>query len=150
MTLMERISADIAQAIRARDQARLAPLRMAKAALMNSEVQRGRALEEAEAQQVIASLIKQRRDSIEQFRAGGRTDLAEKEAAEIRTLDAYLPPPLDPADIERAVDAAIAETGAASAKDVGRVMKAVMSGFAGRAVDGKVISELVRRKLAAG
>jgi uncharacterized protein YqeY len=150
MTLMETISADIAQAIRARDQARLAPLRMAKAALMNSEVQRGRALEEAEAQQVIASLIKQRRDSIKQFRAGGRTDLAEKEEAEIRTLDAYLPPPLDPAEIERAVDAAIAETGAASATDVGRVMKAVMSGFAGRAVDGKAINELVRRKLAPG
>jgi uncharacterized protein YqeY len=149
MTLMEKISADIADAMRAKDQARLAPLRMAKAALMNSEVQRGRALDAAEAQQVIASLIKQRRDSIEQFRSGGRTDLADKEAAEIRTLEAYLPPPMDPQAIERAVDAAIADTGAASAKDVGRVMKAVMSGLAGR-VDGKMISELVRRKLGSG
>jgi uncharacterized protein YqeY len=150
MTLMEQITADIAEAMRAKDQERLAPLRMAKAALVNSEVQRGRALEEAEAQQVIASLIKQRRDSIEQFRAGGRTDLADKEAAEIRTLEAYQPPPMDPVEIERAVDAAIAGTGAASAKDVGRVMKAVMSGFAGQAVDGKMINELVRRKLGAG
>jgi uncharacterized protein YqeY len=150
MTLMEQITADIAEAMRAKDQGRLAPLRMAKAALVNSEVQRGRALEEAEAQQVIASLIKQRRDSIEQFRAGGRTDLADKEAAEIRTLEAYQPPPMDPVEIERAVDAAIAGTGAASAKDVGRVMKAVMSGFAGQAVDGKMINELVRRKLGAG
>jgi hypothetical protein len=150
MTLMEQITADIAEAMRAKDPGRLAPLRMAKAALVNSEVQRGRALEEAEAQQVIASLIKQRRDSIEQFRAGGRTDLADKEAAEIRTLEAYQPPPMDPVEIERAVDAAIAGTGAASAKDVGRVMKAVMSGFAGQAVDGKMINELVRRKLGAG
>ncbi|HET9266143.1 MAG TPA: GatB/YqeY domain-containing protein [Vicinamibacterales bacterium] len=147
---MEQITADIAEAMRAKDQGRLAPLRMAKAALVNSEVQRGRALEEAEAQQVIASLIKQRRDSIEQFRAGGRTDLADKEAAEIRTLEAYQPPPMDPVEIERAVDAAIAGTGAGSAKDVGRVMKAVMSGFAGQAVDGKMINELVRRKLGAG
>ena len=85
-TLVERISADIANAMRNRDQARLGALRMAKAALMNSEVQRGRALTEAEAQQVMASLIKQRRDSIEQFTAGGRQDLAEKEAAEIATL----------------------------------------------------------------
>lgn len=150
MTLVEQISADIANAMRARDQARLAALRMAKAALMNSEVQRGRALEDAEAQQVIVSLIKQRRDSIEQFRAGGRADLADKEAAEIVTLEAYLPPPIDPAEIERAVNAAIAETGATSAKDLGRVMKAVMSGFAGRAVDGKVINEVVRKKLGAG
>jgi hypothetical protein len=150
MSLMERISADIAAAMRSRDQGRLAPLRMAKAALVNTEVQRGRALEDAEAQLVIASLIKQRRDSIEQFRAGGRADLADKEAAEIVTLEAYLPPPIDPAEVDRAVDAAIAETGASSAKDLGRVMKAVMSRFAGRAVDGRTINEAVRRRLGAG
>jgi len=150
MSLMERISADIAGAMRARDQSRLAPLRMAKAALVNNEVQRGRALEDAEAQLVIASLIKQRRDSVEQFRAGGRSDLADKEAAEIVTLEAYLPPPIDPAEIDRAVAAAIAETGASSAKDLGRVMKAVMSRFAGRAVDGRTINEAVRRRLGAG
>ena len=149
MPLIDQISQDIAQAMRARDQARLGALRMAKAALMNSEVQRGRALEEAEAQQVIASLIKQRRDSIEQFRSGGRTDLADKEAAEITILEAYLPPPIDTAEITRAVDAAIAETGASSPKDLGRVMKVVMNSFAGRAVDGKAINEAVRRKLGA-
>jgi uncharacterized protein YqeY len=147
MKLIDRITADMTAAMRARDQARLAPLRMAKAALMNREVERGRALEEAEAQQVIASLIKQRRDSIEQFRKGGREDLATKEAAEIATLETYLPPPIDPAAIERAVDEAIAEAGATSAKDLGRVMKGVMSRLAGQAVDGRAVNELVRRKL---
>ena len=150
MKLIDRISGDIANAMRSRDQARLGALRMAKAALMNAEVQRGRALEEAEAQQVIVGLIKQRRDSIEQFRSGGRADLADKEAAEITVLEQYGPPPIDPAEIDRAVDAAIAETGATSAKDLGRVMKAVMSGFAGRAVDGKMINDAVRRRLAGG
>jgi uncharacterized protein YqeY len=147
MTLMERISGDIAQAMRAREQTKLAALRLAKAALMNSEVQRGRVLEDAEAQQVIAALIKQRRDSIEQFTKGGRVDLADKEAAEITVLEAYVPPPLGAAEIDAAVDAAIADTGAASAKDLGRVMKAVMNRFTGRTVDGKAINEAVRRKL---
>src|SRR5688500_4509242 len=147
MKLFERIGQDITAAMRAKDQARLAPLRMAKAALMNREVERGRALEEAEAQQVIASLIKQRRDSIEQFRKGGREDLAAKESAEIATLEAYLPPPIDPATSERAVDEAITEAQATSAKDIGRVMKGVMSRLAGQPVDGRAVNELVRRKL---
>jgi uncharacterized protein YqeY len=150
MTLFDRISGDIANAMRAKDQARLAPLRMAKAAMMNREVEKGRPLEEAEAQQVIASLIKQRRDSIEQFRSGGREDLATRETAEIAVLEAYLPPPLDPAAIERAVDEAIAETGASTAKDMGKVMKAAMGRLAGQAVDGKAVNELVRRKLSGG
>ena len=149
MKLIDRISEDMAVAMRARDQARLAPLRMAKAALMNREVERGRGLDDGEAQQVIASLIKQRRDSIEQFRKGGRDDLADKESAEIATLEAYLPPPIDAAEIERAVDAAIAEAGATTAKDLGRVMKGVMARFAGRAVDGRIVNELVRKKLGA-
>jgi hypothetical protein len=149
MTLIERISGDIAEAMRARDQARLGALRMAKAALMNAEVQRGRHLEEPEAQQVMMSLIKQRRDSIEQFRAGGRTDLADKEAAEITVLEKYVPPPVDPAEIDRAVEAAVADTGATSPKDLGRVMKAVMSRLAGRTVDGKAVSDAVRRRLGA-
>ena len=144
---MERISAGIAAAMRAKDQATLAPLRMAKAALMNREVEKGRALDEAESQQVIASLIKQRRDSIEQFTSGGRADLAARETAEIAALEPYLPPPVDAADLERAVDAAVAETGATTAKDMGRVMKAVMNGLAGRTVDGRTVSDLVRRKL---
>ena len=148
MPLIDQITADIAAAMRSREQTRLGALRMAKAALMNSEVQRGRALDDGEAQQVIASLIKQRRDSIEQFQKGGRDDLAEKEAAEIRILEAYVPPPLDAAEIDAAVDAAIAETNATSAKDLGRVMKAVMNRFPGRNVDGKTVNAAVRRKLA--
>lgn len=149
MALIDTIGKAIADAMRSKDQARLNPLRMAKAALMNREVEKGRALEETEGQQVVASLIKQRRDSVEQFRAGGREDLASKEAAEILVLEAYLPPPADPANIERAVDEAIHETGATSAKDLGRVMKAVMPKLAGQAADGKVVNELVRRKLGA-
>ena len=149
MTLMERIGGDITAAMRAKDQARLMPLRMAKAALVNKEVEKGRALEDAEAMQVIASLIKQRRDSIEQFRQGGREDLATKETAEIATLETYLPPPVDPQVIERAVDEAIAEAGATSAKDLGRVMKGVMPKLTGHAVDGRTVNELVRRKLGA-
>ena len=145
--LIDRISEDIAGAIRARDQATLAPLRMAKAALMNREVEKGRPLDEAESQQVIASLIKQRRDSIEQFTKGGRADLASREAAEITALEPYLPPPIDAGDLEREVDAAIAETGATGVKDLGRVMKGVMSRLAGRTVDGRAVSDLVRKKL---
>jgi uncharacterized protein len=147
MKLIDRISEDIAGAIRARDQATLAPLRMAKAALMNREVEKGRPLDEAESQQVIASLIKQRRDSIEQFTKGGRADLASREAAEITALEAYLPPPIDAGDLEREVDAAIAESGATGVKDLGRVMKGVMSRLAGRTVDGRAVSDLVRKKL---
>ena len=147
MTLLERISKDMTEAMKARDQATLSALRMAKAALMNGEVAKGRALEEPEAQQVLASLLKQRRDSIEQFSSAGRTDLVDKERAELATLERYAPPAVSAADLEGAIDAAIAETGATSAKDMGRVMKAVMSALAGRTVDGKAVNELVRKKL---
>ena len=133
--------------MRAKDQVRLAPLRMLKAALMNREVEKGRALDEPESLQVVSSLIKQRRDSIEQFQRGGRQDLADRESAEIELLQRYLPPPLDQAAIERAVDAAIAEAGATSAKDMGRVMKSVMSKLAGAPVDGRTVNEIVRSKL---
>lgn len=148
MKLIDRISQDMTEAMRARDQARLSPLRMAKAALMNAEVAKGRALEETEMQQVLASLIKQRRDSIEQFTSGGRQDLVEKETAEIAVLERYAPPSATAAEIEQAVDAAIKETGAAGPKDMGRVMKAVMNTLAGKSADGKVVNELVRKKLA--
>jgi uncharacterized protein YqeY len=147
MTLSERITRDIAQAMKARERVRLSALRMAKAALMNGEVTKGRALEDAEAQQVLASLIKQRRDSIEQFRGAGRTDLVDKETEELGILEAYAPPAVGEADLERAVDAAIAETKAASPKDMGRVMKAVMNALAGKTVDGKAVNDLVRKKL---
>jgi uncharacterized protein len=149
MKLFDRIGQDITAAMRAKDQTRLAPLRMAKAALMNREVEKGRALEEPEVEQVIASLIKQRRDSIEQFTRGGRPELAAREAAEITLLETYLPPPVDQAAIEAAVEAVVAETGASGAKDLGRVMKGVMSRLAGQTVDGKVVNQLVRQKLGA-
>jgi uncharacterized protein YqeY len=148
MTLSERISKDMTEAMKAKDQARLSPLRMAKAALMNGEVSKGRALDEAEAQQVLASLIKQRRDSIEQFGSAGRQDLVDKETAEIVVLERYAPPAASAAELEKAVLEAIAETGATTPKDMGRVMKAVMSGLAGKTVDGKAVNELVRQKLA--
>jgi uncharacterized protein YqeY len=135
--------------MKAKDPARLVPLRMLKAALMNREVERGRALDETESRQVVSALVKQRRDSIEQFTKGGRQDLADKETAEIVVLQAYLPAAVDGGDLERAVDAAIASTGATSQKDMGRVMKAVMAELAGKTVDGKAVNEAVRRKLGA-
>ena len=133
--------------MRQKDATRLSSLRMLKAALMNREVERGRALDDAESLQVVNSLVKQRRDSIEQFTKGGRQDLADKEAAEIRVLETYLPPAADQAVIDRAVAEAITETGATSAKDMGRAMKAAMAKLAGQTVDGKVVNETVRRKL---
>ena len=147
MGLIDSVTSAIAEAMKARDQAKLVPLRMLKTALTNRGIEKGRALDEAEASQVVASLVKQRRDSIEQFLKGGRKDLADKETAEIVVLETYLPPSVDAGDLERAVDAAIASTGASSAKDLGRVMKAVMAELAGRSVDGRVVNELARRKL---
>jgi len=133
--------------MRKQEPVRLGALRMLKAAFMNREIERGHALDDAEARQVVASLVKQRRDSIEQFTKGGRTDLADKETAEIKVLEAYLPPAADPAIVERAIADAIAETGATSVKDMGRVMKAAMARLAGQSVDGKTVNELVRSKL---
>lgn len=143
------LNAAIADAMRQKEPVRLGALRMLKAALMNREVERGHALDDAEALQVVASLVKQRKDSIEQFTKGGRQDLADKEAAEIVVLSAYLPPAADPAVVERAIAEAIQETGASSPKDMGRVMKAAMAKLAGQAVDGKAVNELVRQKLSA-
>jgi uncharacterized protein YqeY len=148
MTLTETVTAAIANAMRQHDAARLSALRMLKAALMNRSVEKKRDLDEAESQQVVTALVKQRRDAIEQFVAGGRQDLADKEAAEITVLETYLPPAIGPAALEAAVVAAIAEAGATSAKDMGKVMKAVMPRLSGQTVDGKVVSELVRAKLA--
>ncbi|HET9358479.1 MAG TPA: GatB/YqeY domain-containing protein [Vicinamibacterales bacterium] len=148
-TLNEKVSADIAAAMKARDATRLSALRMLKAAVMNKGVEKGRDLEDAEILQVVSSLVKQRRDSIEQFEKGGRRDLVEKETAEIAVLQAYLPPAASPEEIDAAVAAAIAETGASSPKDMGKVMKAVMPRLAGKNADGKAVNEAVRRKLGA-
>jgi len=149
MSLLNDVTAAIADAMRKQDAARLAPLRMLKAAFMNKSVEKGHDLDDAEERQVVSSLVKQRRDSIEQFAKAGRKDLVDKETAEIGVLETYLPPALDSATLDKAVVDAIAETGATSAKDMGRVMKTVMSKLAGQTVDGKAVNELVRRKLGA-
>jgi uncharacterized protein YqeY len=145
--LLAEVNAAIADAMRKKEPVRLGALRMLKSALTNKEIERGHPLDDAESLQVVNSLVKQRRDSIDQFTKGGRQDLADKEAAENLILDAYLPPAADPAVVEQAVKDAIAETGANSAKDMGRVMKAVMPKLAGQNVDGKTVNELVRKLL---
>jgi uncharacterized protein len=134
-------------AMRAHAQPRLSALRMLKAALVNREVEKGRALDEAEARQVVSSLVKQRRDSIEQFTKGNRPDLVEKEQAEIVVLETYLPRAADPATVERAVAEAIRDIGATSPKDLGRVMKAAMAKLSGQNVDGKSVNEFARKLL---
>ena len=149
MSLNNKVAADITAAMKAKDAARLSALRMLKAAIMNKGVEKGRDLEDPEVLQVVSSLVKQRRDSIEQFGKAGRTDLVDKETGEIAVLEAYLPPAASPAEIEAAVSAAIAETGATSPKDMGKVMKAVMPMLAGKNADGKAVNEAVRRKLGA-
>ena len=149
MSLLNDITAAIGDAMRKQDAARLGPLRMLKAAFMNKSIEKGHDLDEAEERQVVNSLVKQRRDSIEQFAKGGRQDLVDKETAEIVVLEAYLPPAIEPAVLDKAVTDAIAETGATSAKDMGRVMKAAMAKLTGQTVDGKAVNELVRRKLGA-
>jgi uncharacterized protein YqeY len=147
-TLLERVTQDIAEAMRQKDQASLAPLRMLKAAIMNREVEKKRPLDEGEALQVVNSLVKQRRDSIEQFTTGGRQDLVQKEEAEVAFLQQYLPPAADAGAIASAIEAAIAETGAAGPKDMGKVMKAVTARLAGQTVDGRALSDAVKKKLA--
>jgi uncharacterized protein len=149
MSLNDKVAADITAAMKAKDAARLSALRMLKAAIMNKGVEKGRDLEDAEVLQVVASLVKQRRDSIEQFSKAGRTDLVEKETGEVAVLEAYLPPAATTEQIDAAVAEAIAETGASSAKDMGKVMKAVMPKLAGKNADGKAVNEAVRRKLGA-
>ena len=147
MAFLDDINSAIAKSMKARDQVRLSTLRTLKSALVNKSVEKGHELDEAEAMQVVTSQIKQRHDSIEQFAKGGRQDLVDKETAEIRILETYLPPAADAEETARVIEAAIAETGASSAKDLGRVMKLVMAKLAGRGVDGKRINELVRTRL---
>ena len=137
MDLNAQIAADITTAMKAKDAARLSALRMLKAAVMN----------DAEVLQVVAALVKQRRDSIEQFTSAGRTDLVEKETGDLAILEHYLPPAVSQEEIDAAVAAAVAETGASSPKDMGKVMKAVMPKLAGKNVDGKAVNDAVRRTL---
>ncbi len=147
MSLEQQLTADIATAMKAKDATRLIALRMLKTALTNRSFERARALDGTEELQVVGMLVKQRRDSIEQFTAGNRPDLADKERAEIVVLEAYLPPSAGDGDIATAVDAAVAETGATTQKDMGRVMKAAMARLAGKTVDGKKVNEAVRARL---
>ena len=147
MSLEQTLTADIVTAMRAKDATRLTALRMLKSALINKSIEKGRTLEATEELQVVAMLVKQRRDSIEQFTKGGRVDLADKEQAEIAVLDAYLPASASDEEIAAAVKAAVAETGATTAKDMGKVMKAAIAALAGKTVDGKKVNEEVRRSL---
>ena len=149
MRLTDKVNADITAAMKSKDPARLSSLRMMKAAIMNKDIEKGRDLEDAEVLQVFSSLVKQRRDSIEQFSKAGRTDLVAKETAEIAVLEEYLPPAATVAEIDAAVAAAVAETGATSTKDIGKVMKAVMPKLAGKNADGRTVNESVRRTLGA-
>ena len=150
MTLLrDKVNSDLTAAMKAKDAARLSALRMLKAAIMNKGIEKGHDLDDGEVLQVVSSLVKQRRDSIEQFSKAGRTDLVDKESGEIGVLEQYLPPAATAVEIDAAVSAAIAETGAASPKDMGKVMKAVMPMLAGKNADGKTVNEIVRRKLGA-
>ena len=147
MGLMQDVQLGMTQAMKAHDQIRLSTLRMLKAALTNKEVEKGRALDDTESLSVVSSVIKQRRDSIEQFGKAGRTDLVDKETAELKVLEGFLPPAMDPAEVERLVAEAVAESGATSVKDMGKVMKAAMAKLAGSGVDGKQVNDVVRKRL---
>ena len=147
MSIRETIISDLTAAMKAKDAARLSTLRMVKANLMNRQIEKGGELTDDEVTKALQSLVKQRRDSIEQYEKAGRTELAEKEAAEISHIEAYLPQAASGDEIAAAVDAAIAETGASSMKEMGAVMKAAMANLAGKSADGKLVSEAVKAKL---
>jgi uncharacterized protein YqeY len=135
--------------MKAQDALRTSTLRMVKAALQNREIEKGEPLDDAELHKMLRSLVKQRRDSVEQYQKGNRQDLVDKERAEIQVIEEYLPKGASPEEIEQAVSAAIAETGASSLKDMGAVMKAATAGLAGKNADNRLVSETVKRKLAA-
>jgi uncharacterized protein YqeY len=149
-TLTERVNQDLTAAMKAHDAERTSTLRMAKAALKNREIDKRAPLEDAEATEILLGLVKQRGDSIEQFKKAGRAELVAKEEAERAILEAYLPAAATDAEIDAAVEGAVAETQAASAKDMGKVMKAALARVQalGKTVDGKKVNEAVRRRLA--
>lgn len=147
MTLKEKIISDLTEAMKAKDAGRLSTLRMVKANLMNRQIDKGGELTDEEVTKALQSLVKQRRDSIEQYEKAGRTELAEKEASEISHIETYLPQAASSEEIAAAVQAAAAETGASSIKDMGTLMKATMAKLAGKSADGKQVSEAVKAKL---
>jgi uncharacterized protein YqeY len=150
MPLVDQIQKDIVAAMKARDEARLSTLRMVKSALQLRAVEKMSALDDKESQAVLATLIKQRKESVEQFTKGGRQEMADKEAAEIVVIESYLPTAAGEAEVVAGVKAVIAEMGATTMKDMGTVMKNVMAKFsaAGMRVDGKMVSEAVKKELA--
>lgn len=148
MSLKQRVLADLTASMKAQDALRTSTLRMAKAALQNREIEKGGELDDEEMTKLLRSLVKQRRDSVEQYEKGGRQELADKEKAEIEIIESYLPQAASREQIEAAVTAAIAETGAASMKDMGKVMKAAQAALAGQNADGRILSEVVKAKLA--
>jgi uncharacterized protein YqeY len=147
MGLKQQLLSDLTTSMKAQTAARTSTLRMVKAALMNREIEKGGELDEDELQKMLRSLVKQRRDSVEQYAKAGRQDLVNKETAEIAVIEAYLPQAASEAEIEEAVTSAIAETGAASMKDMGRVMKAAQAKLAGKNADGRTVSAIVKAKL---
>jgi hypothetical protein len=147
MSLRDRLSEDLKLAMKSRDQLRMDVIRMIKAAILNKEVELRKDLDDAEMSKIMATLIKQRRESVEQFEKAQRMELAEKERKEITIIETYLPKALSPEELEQIVASVLAETGARSLKDMGAVMKAVMARLAGQAVDGKQVSDLVKAKL---
>jgi uncharacterized protein len=147
MSLHDRLTEDLKLAMKARDQLRMDVIRMIKAAVLNKEVELKKDLDDAEMSRIMTTMIKQRKESVEQYEKGQRAELAEKERQEISIIETYLPKALSADELAQAVDAVIRETGAMSAKDMGVVMKAVMARFAGHPVDGKQVSDLVRSKL---
>lgn len=147
MALVERIAKDLTAAMKAKDAPRTAVLRMAKAAIMNKQIEKKGELDDAEAVKLLQTLVKQREESAEQFGKAGRQELVDKEQAEIAVLRGYLPREAGEAEIAAAVEKAVAETGAASMKDMGRVMKAALSALAGASVDGKKVNEAVKKRL---
>jgi len=147
MSLREQIVKDLTAAMKAQDAGRTSTLRMVKAAMMNRQIEKGSELDDDEMQKLLRSLVKQRRDSIEQYEKAGRQELVEKEKAEIEVIETYLPQAASHDEIEQAVAAAIAETGATSMRDMGKVMKAAQAALAGKNADGRLISEVVKSKL---
>ena len=150
MSLGEKLASDLTDAMKAKDAERLSTLRMVKANLMNRQIEKGEALTDEEITKALQSLVKQRRDSIEQYEKAGRTELAAKEASEIGHIEAYLPKAATREEIEQAVAEAIVESGAASMKDMGSVMKATMAKLQGKTADGKLVSESVKARLQNG
>ena len=148
MALLDRIQKDLVDAMKSKEELRLSVLRMVKTALKNKEIEKIRPLDDAESLQVLQTLVKQRKESVEQFTKGGRSDLADKETKEIAIIETYLPAAPSDAEIESAIEAAVAETGANSPKQMGAVIKAARARLEGKSVDGKVLSDRVRERLA--